>query len=46
MNGNYQVMIFDDGTKIRKNDLDSLTPAFAESYDVTITLVDAVVRNM
>ena len=37
MNGNYQVMIFDDGTKIRKNDLNNLTPAFAESYDITIT---------
>lgn len=37
MNGNYQVIILDDGTKIRKNDLDNLTPAFAESYDITIT---------
>jgi len=36
-NGNYTVKIYDDGTKIRYNDLDNLTPAFAESMDVTIT---------
>mgnify|MGYP003571241117 CR=1 FL=1 len=36
-NGNYTVRLFDDGTKIRMNDLDNLTPAFAESMDVTIT---------
>lgn len=36
-NGNYNVKIYDDGTKIRYNDLDNLTPAFAESNDVTIT---------
>ena len=36
-NGNYTVRLFDDGTKIRMNDLDNLTPDFAESMDVTIT---------
>lgn len=37
-NGNYTVSInLDDGTKIRENDLDNLTPAFAESCDVKIT---------
>lgn len=36
-NGNYTVRLFDDGTKIRMNDLDNLTPDFAESVDVTIT---------
>ena len=36
-NGNYTVTIFDDGTKIRDNDLDNLTPDFAENCDVTIT---------
>ena len=36
-NGNYQVMIMRDGTKIRFNDLDNLTPAFAESMDVKLT---------
>lgn len=36
-NGNYKVKIYDDGTKIRYNDLDNLTPSFAESNDVTIT---------
>ena len=38
-NGNYNVKIYDDGTKIRYNDLDNLTPEFAESNDVTITTV-------
>ena len=38
-NGNYTVRLFDDGTKIRQNDLDNLTPDFAESMDVTITTV-------
>ena len=37
-NGNYEVALFDDGTKIRKNDLDNLTPSFAESNDITITI--------
>lgn len=37
-NGNYTVSInLDDGTKIRENDLDNLTPAFAENCDITIT---------
>lgn len=36
-NGNYTVTIFDDGTKIRENDLDNLTPAFSENCDVKIT---------
>lgn len=38
-NGNYIVRLYDDGTKIRMNDLDNLTPAFAESMDVSITTV-------
>ena len=36
-NGNYTVLLFDNGTKIRVNDLDNLTPAFAESMDINIT---------
>lgn len=36
-NGNYTVRLFDDGTKIRMNDLDNLTPSFAESIDLTVT---------
>lgn len=36
-NGNYNVVLMKDGTKIRYNDLDNLTPAFAESIDCTIT---------
>ena len=36
-NGNYNVKLYDDGTKIRYNNLDNLTPSFAESNDVTIT---------
>lgn len=36
-NGNYEVALFNDGTKIRRNDLDNLTPSFAESNDITIT---------
>ena len=36
-NGNYTVTILSDGTKIRENDLDNLTPAFAENCDVKIT---------
>lgn len=36
-NGNYICSIYDDGTKIRENDLDNLTPAFAENCDVKIT---------
>lgn len=36
-NGNYEVTLFSNGTKIRANDLDNLTPEFAESNDITIT---------
>lgn len=36
-NGNYQVILFPNGTKVRYNDEDNLTPDFAESIDVTIT---------
>lgn len=35
-NGNYRVVMFDDGTKIRVNKLDNLTPAFPESIDMKI----------
>ena len=38
-NGNYTVRLFDDGTKIRMNNLDNLTPAYAESIDLEITSV-------
>ena len=38
-NGNYTVRLFDNGTKIRMNKLDNLTPDFAESMDVTVTTV-------
>lgn len=36
-NGNYMVTLYKDGTKVRENDLDNLTPDFPESCDVTIT---------
>lgn len=36
-NGNYQVTIFDDGTKIRENDLEFFAPEFPESIDMKIT---------
>lgn len=37
-NGNYITSInLRTGTKIRENDLDNLTPAFAENCDITIT---------
>ena len=36
-NGNYKTSIYEDGTKIRENNLDNLTPSFAESIDITIT---------
>ena len=36
-NGNYHVRIYDDGTKVRFNDLDHFKPAFAENCDVKIT---------
>lgn len=35
-NGNYHVAMFSDGTKIRANKLDNLTPAFPESIDMKI----------
>lgn len=39
-NGNYTVSInLDNGTKIRENDLDNLSPTFAENCDVTISTV-------
>jgi len=36
-NGNYNVMIFSDGTKIRETDEDSFVPAYPECMDVKIT---------
>lgn len=36
-NGNYTVTLLSDGTKIRENDLDNLTPAFPENMDVNIS---------
>ena len=36
-NGNYIVTIYEDGTKIRENNLEELIPSFAESIDLTIT---------
>lgn len=36
-NGNYAVMLFDDGTKIRANDLDVFLPDKPESMDLCIT---------
>lgn len=36
-NGNYNVSIFSDGTKIRRTEEDLFIPAFAESCDVKIT---------
>lgn len=36
-NGNYNVTIFDDGTKIRENDLDFFDADFPESMDCKIT---------
>lgn len=36
-NGNYITKIFSDGTKIRENDLDNLTPSFPENVDLKIT---------
>lgn len=36
-NGNYNVRIYEDGTKVRFNDLDHFNPAFAENCDVKIT---------
>lgn len=36
-NGNYDVFIFDDGTKIRRNNEDELIAAFPESIDMKIS---------
>lgn len=36
-NGNYRVIIFKDGTKIRYNNEDKLVPDFAECVDLKIT---------
>lgn len=36
-NGNYEVFIYNDGTKVRINDKDSLVPAFPESIDMKIS---------
>ena len=36
-NGNYIVRMYDDGTKVRFNNLDHFHPAFAENCDVKIT---------
>ena len=36
-NGNYRVIIMDDGTKIRETNEDEFIPSFAENCDVKIT---------
>lgn len=36
-NGNYKVIIFDDGTKVRMTEDDEFIPAFSENCDVKIT---------
>lgn len=36
-NGNYNVTILNDGTKIRENDLDYFSPSLPESIDLTVT---------
>ena len=36
-NGNYTVIIMNDGTKIRKTDYDEFVPSFAENVDVKLT---------
>lgn len=36
-NGNYQVTLFDDGTKIQENDFDWFAPEHPESMDIKIT---------
>lgn len=36
-NGNYQVSIFDDGTKIRETEADVFLPTFPECMDIKIT---------
>lgn len=37
VNGNYNVILMPNGTKIRYNDEDSLIPAFPENIDIKIT---------
>lgn len=37
INGNYNVMVFNDGSKIRYTDADSFEPEFPESIDLKIT---------
>ena len=37
LNGNYKVYMFDDGTKIRANKLNTLEPVFPESIDMKIS---------
>lgn len=36
-NGNYHVMLFDDGTKIRKTEDDEFIPSFSENSDCKLT---------
>ena len=36
-NGNYNVKIFDDGTKIRETQEDKFLPDFSENIDIKIT---------
>jgi len=36
-NGNYQVTIFDDGTKVRETEADEFRPQFSENIDIKIT---------
>lgn len=36
-NGNYNVMLFEDGTKVRYNNEDKLIPEFVESLDMKIS---------
>ncbi len=38
-NGNYTVKLFDNGTKIRYNNLDNFKPDFAESIDCNISTI-------
>lgn len=37
VNGNYDVSIYNDGTKIRENNLDFFLPSFPENIDLKIT---------
>ena len=36
-NGNYTKVVFNNGTVIKYNDLDNLTPEYPDSMDVKIT---------